>query len=468
MSYSSYLARVAPALVAALFASLAIASPSPRTIDGAATPAEADRAIPAPPEKAAISPDDNGRATPRAFRFPGTYVAPWTAQAARSISLGPDTTIPYMIEPTEPFDPGIYFWDAWPVRTPDGAIAEIDGWTVLVALTAEQDPDARFPFYSRSTWRYYYTNGDRWLPGGVIFERTEALGSRQWAGSTMYDPDSGSITFFYTAVGTPDAPNLEEDVPDRAFADDHPAAGRPDTTQRMAQVSATVSAGPNGVAFADFGPHEIIVEADGEIYATAEAFVPDNVIYGMRDPEYWRDPESGAEYILFTANAAGFPSPHNGVVGVARREGAGWELRRPILVAPGVSSQLERPHLVEREDGLYLFFSTHAFTFGDGLSGPEGLYGFWSPSGELRGAWQPINGHGLVAGNPPASPTQAYSYLALPDGHVMSYINTPYGFKSDPAEDRVMVGGPAPMFRIALEEGKSTIVSSPAPTTDVE
>lgn len=447
----------------------ATASPSAQSVEPAnATISGASERKITPPVKSVIAPLDTDAETPSSFRFSGTYVSPWLVTAAQSISLGPDTTIPYMIPPSEPFHEGIYVWDAWPVRTPDGTIAEIDGWTVLVGLTAEVDGDSQFPFYSRSTWRYYYGKDGRWLPGGVVFNRKEALGSRQWAGSTLFDPDSNRVTFYYTAVGTPDAESLQADIPERDFADTHPASGRPDTTQRMAAVSATVSSGANGISFADFGPHEIILEADGDIYATAEGFVPNNVIYGMRDPEYWRDTETGGEYILFTANAAGFPPPYNGTVGLAERVDGVWQLRRPILVAPGVSSQLERPHLVRHEDGLYLFFSTHSFTFAEGLSGPEGLYGFWSPSGELYGSWQPINGHGLVAGNPPQSPTQAYSYLALPDGHVMSYINTPYGFKNDPTEKRQMVGAPAPMFRITLEKGRSTIISAPATTIAVD
>jgi levansucrase len=453
-------------LALALTSVAAHASPSARSPDGAAP--SAVEPAPQPPARRSFDTADEGAPTPRAFRFDGSYVAAWSRRAARAIALDPNTTIPYLIPAHEPFHEGVYVWDAWPLRTPDGAVAEIAGWNVLIALTAKAGSDSPYPFYSRSTWRFYYAKDGRWLPGGVLFDRTAALGSRQWAGSAVYDPQASRATFYYTAVGDPQAADLASDAPRRALPSGHPAAGRPDTTQRMAAVSASVSAGANGVAFSDFSAHELILEADGEIYATRGAFIPDQVIYGMRDPEYWRDGETGAEYILFTANAAGFPSPHNGVVGLARRIDGEWQLQRPILVAPGVSSQLERPHLVRRDDGLYLFFSTHAFTFADGLSGPEGLYGFYSKSGDLYGLWQPINGHGLVAGNPPQSPTQAYSFLVLPDGRVMSYVNTPYGFKNDPAESRKMVGGPAPMFRIALEQGQSTIVAAPTPTRRVD
>ena len=201
---------------------------------------------------------------------------------------------------------------------------------------------------------------------------------------------------------------------------------------------------------------------------TESAFIPNQVIYGMRDPAYYRDAESGREYILFTANAAGFPPPYNGVVGIAEKVGGRWALQRPLIVAPGVSSQLERPHVVRRDDGLYIFFSTHAFTFADGLSGPEGVYGFYNPDGDLHGHFTPMNGSGLVAGNPTASSVQAYSYLVLPDGKVMSYVNTPYGFGKDPDESREFVGAPAPLFQIGFEHGKSAIIAAPDTTLFVD
>lgn len=347
------------------------------------------------------------------------------------------------------------------MRTPDGAVAVIDDWVVMVGLSSETDAGSDYPFYTRSTWRYWYTRDGNWIPGGVAFERTEALGSRQWAGSTIYDPDSNEITFYYTAVGALDAESLEADDPPRAMSNSHPGAGRPNTEQRMAMVTASVSVGDTGVSFSDFGEHEMILKADGEIYVTEAAYIPGNVIYGMRDPHYWLDDETGREYILFTANAAGMPDPFNGVVGLAEKLDGEWTLQRPIIAAPGVSSQLERPHVVVRDDGLYVFFSTHSFTFADGLNGPEGLYGFYNAEGDIRGTYTAMNGTGLVLGNPPAAPNQIYSYLVLPDGKVMSYVNTPYGFADNPDSEKEFIGAPAPLVQIGMKEGQSTLLAAP-------
>lgn len=156
-----------------------------------------------------------------------------------------------------------------------------------------------------------------------------------------------------------------------AYPANPPAAGRPSTVQRTAAVSAAVIAGPQGVVFDEFGERRIILEADGTLYQTHEQSRTDQVVYGIRDPWFWREPSTGDDYIIFTANAAFEPGTHNGVVGIARANNEGdWDLLPPILGAPGVSSQLERPHLVRRGQRLHLLFSTHAFTFADRLGGP--------------------------------------------------------------------------------------------------
>jgi levansucrase len=384
----------------------------------------------------------------------------WQRTAAERIERDARSTIPYQLPPRDLFEPDLYVWDAWPVRTVAGDVATIDGWHVMIALSSARESGSAWPFYTRSTWRFWYTKDGNWQLGGPVFSREEALGSRQWAGSSTYDPNTGRVTFYYTAVGAPEAASLEDDTPPLAYPPNHPAAGRPSTVQRMAAVSAAVTTGPQGVAFDDFGEHRIILEADGELYQTHEQSRTDQVIYGMRDPWFWREPETGDDYILFTANAGFAPGTHNGVVGVARaNDDGGWELLPPILGAPGVSSQLERPHLVRRGERLYLLFSTHAFTFADGLSGPEGLYGFVSHTGRLEGPWEPLNGSGLVAGNPPSAPTMTYSYLTLPDGWVMSYLNTAGGELTESAPGKFF-GGPAPLFRVAFDGARSELVDN--------
>jgi levansucrase len=405
--------------------------------------------------------DQADMATPDSFRFPGTMASLWTPLMVESISLDVNVTLPLVIHPEEHFDEGTYVWDAWPIRNRDGSVAEFDGWTVMIALSAtwNEVEETGEAFYTLSELRYWYANDGDWRPGGLVFTREEGLGSRQWAGSAVYDDDSGEVTFYYTAVGDPDAPSIEEDPAPGPVSIFNEAIGRPSTVQRLAAATGTVAVTEDGVAFDDVGDHRIIGEADGFWYDTYETYLAATAVYGFRDPEYFRNPLTDEEHILFTGNAGGLAGPYNGAVGLMTRDDDGeWELEPPILISAGVNSQLERPHVVLREDGLYLFFSTHDFTFSDQTPGPRGLYGFHAPSGDIRGRLLPLNGHGLVAANPADAAEQVYSFVVLPDGRVMSYLNVLWGFDERPDYgDLEMWGAPAPMFRLALDGSTATV-----------
>ena len=408
--------------------------------------------------------EQSGMLTPPSFRFPGHMASIWTRGDLEGLHQDTYVTAPLMIHPEGFFEDGVYVWDAWPIRNPDGSVAEIDGWVVKVGLSAAwaEVEETGWDFYTISTWRYWYTRDGDWRPGGVIFERDEALGSRQWAGSTFYDPNTQQVTFYYTATGRPDAASIEDDMPDHEISIHNESAGRPSTEQRLAMVTATVSASADGIAFDDFGEHEIIAEADGRLYDTQGTYLASSAVYGFRDPEFLLDPHTGKEHVLFTANAAGVAGPYNGVVGLLTKSDSGeWELEPPIIVSMGVNSQLERPHVIYRDGGAYLFFSTHDFTFGPEVHGPRGLYGFHSATGSLQGRWVPLNRHGLVAANPTEAMGQMYSFLVLPDGLVMSYLNHTYGFELDPQhDDREFYGGPGPMFRIGVDGETATVIEA--------
>jgi len=398
---------------------------------------------------------------PDGFEFDGDLISVWSPEDMQAIDMQADNRMPLMLPPAEVLDASVFMWDSWPLRTWDGEIADIDGWKVLVGLSAERTPDEGPVFYTVSEWRYWFTKDGQWEPGGLVFERDQAFGGRQWAGSAKYDPDTGTASFFYTAVGGD--PTATSELLPASFPQGDPAAGRPPVDQTIAVVEATVESGDDGVTFTDFGEHREILRADGEIYQTIDDATTDEVIYGFRDPWAFEDPDSGERYLLFTANAAFDPGPQNGVVGVAlEAEDGEWVLEPPIVAAPEVNSQLERPHLVWRDDGAYLFWSTHSFTFADQGAGPEGLYGMVAPSGDWKGQYVPLNRGGLVAGNPEASPTQTYSYLVLPSGHVMSYLNTAGSPEGDePAGS--WVGAPSPMFQIVLDGATTAVAYSGAP-----
>lgn len=405
--------------------------------------------------------EGSGDELPEGFGFDGSLMSTWDPADMRAIDMQTDNRMPLMLPPNQLLDESVFMWDSWPLRTWDGEIADIDGWKVLVGLSASRTPDEGPVFYTVSEWRYWFTKDGEWQPGGLVFPSDEALGSRQWAGSAKYDPETNTASFFYTAVGGEGTEGTE--VLPASFPQGDPAEGRPPVDQTIAVVESQVETGDDGVTFTEFGEHREILVADGEIYQTIDDAVTDEVIYGFRDPWAFEDPDSGDRYLLFTGNAAFDPGPQNGVVGVARETGDGsWNLEPPIVAAPEVSSQLERPHLVWRDDGAYLFWSTHSFTFAEPGAGPEGLYGMVAPSGDWKGQYVPLNRGGLVAGNPEAAPTQTYSYLVLPSGHVMSYLNTAGAPEGAPPAGS-WVGAPSPMFQIVLDGATTAIAFDGAP-----
>lgn len=433
---------------------------------------------------------------PEAFSFAGSFASSWLASDAMKINLDESNSLPVLVPPAMPIDPALYVWDHWPVRTPDGAVANIDGYTVLVALTAEKSeievPGQR---HGVATWRYFYTQGGDWVSAGEVFPPGTALGGRQWAGSTVYDPSNRRITFYYTALGdlpasaappAADSPAIdcyeevylsgggprgrEEDCGGGAGAIENPEQLQ---QQALAATTATVISGAGaGVQFESFTPHQIVATAGGTYYLTAAQAAASGLPYIFRDPWYFQDPADGREYLLFSASSVVAAGPHSGVIGLAGRAQDGrWQLLPPLAGALQVNAQVERPHIVIRDGRYYLFFSSHSFSFADDLTGPEGLYGVVSEASTVRGRYVPLNGSGLVLGNPANAPLQTYSYLVLPDAQVMSFVNytnlgdvTLAGIKNQTAQwQRDRFGGtPAPLIPLQIDGMNTTYGQRPA------
>lgn len=360
----------------------------------------------------------------------GEQTVNWTREQAASIELNHDNTLPYTnIGELEKFAPGYHVWDTWPLMDRDGNIASFKGWKVLFALTA---PDDVLPgkVHDIATIRYFYSkNGKDWTLGGELFPAGTALGQRQWAGSAMLDGDR--IHAFYTATGREGQAQLTYE-------------------QRIAAASAHMVADMDGVRFEEWGQHRIILEPDGNYYQTREqAQQGEGGGYAFRDPMWFKDPKTGKEYLLFEGNSGGAvaerpfkpeyagsagylqqnPVPSGAVhananIGIAEvvdGDMANIKLLPPLLEANYVNEELERPHVVVKDQKYYLFTDTHINKYAEGLSGPEGLYGFVSDT--LIGGYKPLNGSGLVLANPPENPYQAYSWLVTPDLNVVGFAH---------------------------------------------
>ncbi len=411
--------------------------------------------------------------------FEGALVSTWAPSEASSIARTDDVVMGQLVQDSlSPVADGHWIWDSWPLRLPNGEVAELDGWRILFGLSAEITPE-RVPGdrHGLATWRMMGSlDGGEWTDLGLVWPDGDALGGRQWAGSAMVDPDTMQVTLFYTALG--DLPSDEaltggpatdpyEDV--NWTGGSNLPSGGPDR-QQMVEVSATLSLDSDRPTLTDMGEHQIILTADGEIYRTAEQAARQQGPYVFRDPWWFRDDQTDREYILFSASPAFLTdAAAGGVVGLAMRDDSGtWVPLQPLLTAAGVNNQLERPHLVERDGLTYLFVSTHGFSFLGDLDAPPGLYGFVSDGG-IGGRFAPLNGGGLVLANPAEAEQQTYSWVVLPSGAVLSFANyfdlEGVGLggigAQTPEWQREHFGGTlAPLVQIDLEGDKTSIATS--------
>lgn len=365
----------------------------------------------------------------------------WSAAAVAAIA---DTRMPAApLIPGKPdrLLPGIDLWDLWPVQELDGSVAEIAEGTLMMLLSAPEqpDPEAR---HAVARIRMMHRHASGWTDLGLLLPDGHCPGSREWAGSAVVTPDHKQLTLYFTAAGVA-------------------GEARTSFAQRLFETRAELHVEEGRIACRGWSPPVESVASDGEWYMREmEGGGGIGTIKAFRDPAFFRDPADGRDYLLFTASLARSASPWNGAVGIARRSVDGtWGLMPPLLDADEVNNELERPHMIVFDGLYYLFWSTHRKVFADGgPSGPSGLYGMVAPA--LSGPWQALNGTGLVLANPSQAPYQAYSWLVLADRRVLSFVDMA-GLDRGPrdiAEARAHFGGvPAPILSLRLCGDRTSI-----------
>lgn len=368
----------------------------------------------------------------------------WTATDVARIADAPVPEIPLIVAAdVAPVLPGVDLWDMWPVSLANGSTVEFAGRTLWMILSAPVDPNPDLR-HDIARIRLLVHDGAAWHDLGNLLPDGFAPGTREWAGSAIFDPDGGILTLYFTSTGRRGEPFSFE--------------------QRMFETRTSLVQTETGNLLGDWSPPIELFVSDGDIYIdTRRTEGGPGLIKGFRDPGYFRDPRDGREFMVFTGSDGRSTHSHNGLIGVAEKIGGSWAVRPPLLSGDGVNNEFERPHLIHRDGLYYLFWSTQRHVFAPGVpSGPNGLYGMVAD--RIEGPYRPLNGTGLVAANPAAEPMQSYSWLVQGSLDVVSFIDL-WGMEGRKAADvpglaRTQFGGtPAPIFRISLEGDRTTIVA---------
>ncbi|PSQ04694.1 glycoside hydrolase family 68 protein [Halobacteriales archaeon QS_6_71_20] len=367
------------------------------------------------------SPDPDAPADPDAVR---SRTPAWTREQAGGLARVDDAVQPVVYPPVDPVSDEVYLWDTWLLRERDGSLADVGGYRVAFALTASRDllPGKR---HDVATIRCFYSaDGRSWTSAGPVFRSSEPLGSRQWAGCALWDPDGpgpSDLYCYYTAAG-------EVGETELSYGQEIAlATGGTLAVAGEARAAPTGDDGPvgdgDGLTVEGTFDHESLLRPDGVRYEREAQ--SRGMTYTFRDPWFFEDPATGETHLLFEANV---PVPEdgdacdgdpvgrefNGAVGVARSptgDPTEWELRDPLLHSTCVNQELERPHVVPRDGRYYLFVSSHEHTFAPRIEGFDALYGFVADS--LHGDYRPLNDAGLVLTNPGNAPFQTYSWIAF-------------------------------------------------------
>ena len=386
----------------------------------------------------------------------------WTRADAMKVHADDPTTtqpvVPYKFKGMS--NRNVFVWDTMPLRDLHNEIVSVNGWSVIFTLTATRrfneikDKNGKYDItadwldrHGRAFFAYWYSKDSKnWTYGGRVMAEGVSPTKAEWAGTPILTDDQGNLDLYYTCFS--------------------------DKNATIAKVKGKIVTSDNGVKLEGFNQVNKLFEADGKIYQTKAQ----NGGFCFRDPSPFIDPKDGKLYMFFEGNVAGKWGTHpigatekgalppgtvvpntanrqTGCVGLAvatDMTGDKWELLPPLVTAVGVNDQTERPHFVYQDGKYYLFTISHAYTYAAGLQGPDGVYGFVSES--LTGPYRPLNGSGLVLGNPSAQPLQTYSHLVMKNGLVTSFI------ERIPAANGVdyRIGGvEAPTVRIELKNDQT-------------
>ena len=284
----------------------------------------------------------------------------WQADHVAAIGSRPMPEIPLIGRAdARPAIDYLHLWDLWPIETFDGDIVRVDGTELWVIMSAPRSlhPDDRH-HVARLRLASFDEHG--WSDLGDLLPEGLNPGAREWAGSTIYNPETGRLILFYTAAGR------QGDT-------------KPSYEQRLFQAEGRLILENGKVVTNGWKePFENIVSDDANYVLAREPDGEPGFIKAFRDPAHFRDPADGTSYLLFTASLKQSASDFNGAIGIARASGGdllSWELLPPLISADDLNNELERPVMRFVGGRYYVFWSTQRRVFASGGAiGPNELY----------------------------------------------------------------------------------------------
>ena len=414
----------------------------------------------------------------------GRYTVPFF-KASEIKNMPAATTKDAQTNIIEPLD----VWDSWPVQdVRTGQVANWNGYQLVIAMMGvpSQNDNHIYLLYNK----YGDNELSHWKNAGPIFGYNATPLSQEWSGSAVLNSDN-SIQLFYTRVDTSDN-NTNH--------------------QKIASATLYLTDNNGNVSLVQVANDHIVFEGDGYYYQTYDQWKAtnkgaDNI--AMRDAHVIED-DNGDRYLVFEAstgleNYQGENQIYNwlnyggddafNIKSLFRilsnddiKSRATWanaaigilklnndeknpkvaELYSPLISAPMVSDEIERPNVVKLGNKYYLFAATRLnrgsnddawmnanYTVGDNVA----MVGYVADS--LTGPYKPLNDSGVVltASVPANWRTATYSYYAVPvAGKDDQLLVTSYMTNRNGVAGKGMDSTWAPSFLLQINPDNTTTV----------
>lgn len=414
----------------------------------------------------------------------GRYTVPFF-KASEIKNMPAATTKDAQTNIIEPLD----VWDSWPVQdVRTGQVANWNGYQLVIAMMGVpgQNDNHIYLLYNK----YGDNELSHWKNAGPIFGYNATPLSQEWSGSAVLNGDN-SIQLFYTRVDTSDN-NTNH--------------------QKIASATLYLTDNNGNVSLVQVANDHIVFEGDGYYYQTYDQWKAtnkgaDNI--AMRDAHVIED-DNGDRYLVFEAstgleNYQGENQIYNwlnyggddafNIKSLFRilsnddiKSRATWanaaigilklnndeknpkvaELYSPLISAPMVSDEIERPNVVKLGIKYYLFAATRLnrgsnddawmnanYTVGDNVA----MVGYVADS--LTGPYKPLNDSGVVltASVPANWRTATYSYYAVPvAGKDDQLLVTSYMTNRNGVAGKGMDSTWAPSFLLQINPDNTTTV----------